>query len=123
MLGGDVTVAFFDATKNHFRADDYYMSDTAQCDGKNGVCPDERIGGHNDVTPLGGERHDGVTTVRYSRPLQTNEAIKDRPIPRHGSASVIAAIGPINSRKEANSHSSADKTTGNLDIVLVGSGF
>lgn len=49
MTGGDVVVAFYDARKREFRAEDYYMSHLAQCDGKQGVCPDERIGGKNDV--------------------------------------------------------------------------
>lgn len=33
-----------------FRAEDYHLSHLSQCDGKHGVCPDERIGGRNDVT-------------------------------------------------------------------------
>jgi hypothetical protein len=86
------------------------MSHTAQCDGKSGVCPDERIGGRNDVTLISGDRKNGVTTVTYSKPLQTNEAVNDRPIPSQGEVSVIAAFGPLNSRKEANAHSIRDKT-------------
>lgn len=76
------------------------------------MCPDSRIGGRNDVTLISGQRQDGVTTVTYRRPLQTNEAIKDRAIPPHGLVNVIAAIGPLNTRKEANAHGIPDKTAG-----------
>ncbi|KAE8740565.1 hypothetical protein FOCC_FOCC013898 [Frankliniella occidentalis] len=81
MVGGDVVVAYYDAKTATFHADDYYMSATAQCDGRNGVCPDQRIGGGNDVTLKYADRRNGVTTVRYTRPLITNDAIKDRNIP------------------------------------------
>ena len=50
MVGADVVVAFYDKDKREFRAEDYYMSQLAQCDGKHGVCPDHRLGGKNDVT-------------------------------------------------------------------------
>ena len=83
-----------------------------QCDGKSGVCPDERIGGRNDAVLVSGERKNGVTTIVYRRPLQTNEPINDRAILTDVEVSVIAAIGPLNSRKEANAHAIPDKTTG-----------
>lgn len=118
MVGGDIVVAFYDSDQGTFRAVDYYMSATAQCDGKNGVCPDERIGGRNDVTLISGERNRDVTTIIYRRPLQTNEPINDRPIPMEGEVSVIAAIGPLNARKEANAHAIPDKTTGNIYFHL-----
>ena len=111
-----MTVAFYDTTSRTFKAVDYYMSHTAQCDGKSGVCPDERIGGRNDVTLISGDRKDGVTIITYSRPLQTNEAVNDRSIPSQGEVSVIAAFGPLNSRKEANAHSIRDKTKDNNKI-------
>ncbi|XP_050304285.1 protein Skeletor, isoforms B/C isoform X2 [Anthonomus grandis grandis] len=110
MIGADVTVAYFDKETRSFRADDYYISHLSQCDGKSGVCPDERIGGRNDVIVLHGERSNGVTTIKYSRPLHTNEAINDRPIPENSPISVIAAFGPLNSRMEVNAHTSKDRT-------------
>lgn len=114
-MGADVTVAFYDSESRTFKAIDYYMSHTSQCDGKSGVCPDERIGGHNDVTLLNGKRERGVTTITYKRPLQTNE-VNDRPIPIDRDVSVIAAFGPLNARKEANSHSITDKTLEDVRI-------
>lgn len=49
MVNGDVVVAFYDKTQLRFRVEDYYISHLSQCDGKQGVCPDERIGGKNDA--------------------------------------------------------------------------
>ncbi|XP_018319148.1 protein Skeletor, isoforms B/C isoform X2 [Agrilus planipennis] len=116
MIGGDITVAFYDTSSRSFKAVDYYISHISQCDGKLGVCPDERIGGRNDVILLNGERKNGVTTITYTRPLQTNEAINDRPIPSQGEVSIIAAIGPLNARKEANAHSPMDKNSDDIRI-------
>ncbi|KAI5706345.1 hypothetical protein M8J75_007174 [Diaphorina citri] len=116
MVGGDVVVAYYNSETRTFHADDYYMSATSQCDGANGVCPDERIGGKNDVILVSGERRNGITTVTYKRPLQTNEPVNDRPIPLDRETSVIAAIGPLNSRKEANAHAIPDKTVEDIKI-------
>ncbi|XP_072384339.1 protein Skeletor, isoforms B/C [Diabrotica undecimpunctata] len=116
MVGGDVIVAFYDADDGTFHAVDYYISHTAQCDGKQGVCPDERIGGRNDATLISGSRENGITTVKFRRPLKTNEAINDQPIPLEGEVSVIAAFGPLNSLKEANAHTVTDKTTEDFRI-------
>lgn len=49
MVNGDVVVAFYDRSELRFRVEDYYISALSQCDGKQGVCPDERIGGKNDA--------------------------------------------------------------------------
>lgn len=50
------------------------------------------------------------------RPLRTNEPVKDRMIPET-ETSVIAAIGPLNLRGEANAHESPlDKTTEDIRI-------
>nr|XP_024216271.1 protein Skeletor, isoforms B/C [Halyomorpha halys] len=116
MVGGDVVVAYFDSDTQRFHAIDYFMSATSQCDGKNGVCPDERLGGRNDVELLSGERHMGVTKVVYRRPLHTNEPINDKPIPSSGDTYVIAAIGPLSSRKEAYAHGVRDKNNEDIRI-------
>ncbi|XP_034940095.1 protein Skeletor, isoforms B/C isoform X2 [Chelonus insularis] len=116
MAGGDVVVVGYDKKKKAFIAEDYYMSDLAQCDGKKGVCPDERLGGRNDVVYIDGHRKDGVTTVVYTRPLRTNEPEKDRIIPESGETSVIAAIGTFNERGEANAHWAGDKTSEDIRI-------
>lgn len=62
MIGGDVVVIGYDNRTGKFIAEDYYMSDFAQCDGKRGVCPDKRVGGRNDAVFVHGERNNGITT-------------------------------------------------------------
>lgn len=62
MIGGDVVVIGYNNRTGNFIAEDYYMSDIAQCDGKKGVCPDKRVGGRNDVVFVRGERKNGITT-------------------------------------------------------------
>lgn len=47
--------------------------------------------------------------------MSTNEPVKDRMIP-NTETSVIAAIGPLNLRGEANAHQSFDKTTEDIRI-------
>jgi hypothetical protein len=54
----------------------------------------------------------------YRRPLQTNEPINDRAVLTDVETSVIAAIGPLNSRKEANAHAIRDKTTGECGVCV-----
>lgn len=114
MVGADVAVVYYNIDQKTFHAVDYYITASSQCDGKNGVCPDERLGGRNDITLISGERKNGVTIVKFRRPLQTNEPINDRPIPSEGEVSIIAAIGPLNSRKEANAHDFRDRTLGEV---------
>ncbi|XP_076391454.1 protein Skeletor, isoforms B/C isoform X2 [Megachile rotundata] len=115
MIGGDVVVVAYNNRTGEFIAEDYYISEYAQCDGRKGVCPDERVGGKNDAALVHGERKNGVTTVTYMRPMRTNEPVKDRMIP-YTETSVIAAIGPLNVRGEANAHESFDKTTEDIRI-------
>lgn len=54
-------------------------------------------------------------SVTYMRPMSTNEPVKDKMIP-NTETSVIAAIGPLNLRGEANAHQSFDKTTEDIRI-------
>jgi len=65
MIGGDVVVIGYNNKTGKFIAEDYYMTDLAQCDGKRGVCPDQRIGGRNDATLVRGERKNGITTGTF----------------------------------------------------------
>ena len=93
---------------SHLIDPDCVISLFLKCDGSSGVCPDARVGGRNDVTLLDGKRLNGVTTVVFQRSLDAQERF-DQVIPPVGRVNVIAAIGPLNSRKEANYHSS-DRT-------------
>ena len=85
-----------------------------QCDGTNGACPDSRVGGRNDAVMLNGQRVNGVTTVVFQRSLDAQERF-DQVIPPVGRVNVIAAIGPLNSRKEANYHGS--ERTGTQGVI------
>lgn len=143
MIGADVAVAYYNSDDNKFYAGDYILNAKAQvisqivkmiqnskveienslsgrkCDGSNGACPDNRIGGRNDVSMLYGQRVNGVTTVAYQRSLDAQETKFDQVIPPVGRVNVIAAIGPLNSRKEANYHST-DRTgsQGNINHII-----
>lgn len=67
---------------------------------------------------VAGDRKNGVTYIKYKRFLQTNEPVNDQAIPTDREINVIAAIGPLNSRGEANSHSHTgeDHTTDDIKI-------
>lgn len=52
---------------------------------------------------VNGDRRNGVTTIKFRRPLQTND-VHDKSVPTDRNVSIIAAIGPLNSRREANAH-------------------
>lgn len=64
------------------------------------------------------DRKNGVTSIKYKRPLQTNEPVNDRAIPTDREISVIAAIGPLNSRREANAHSHDGMDVNSDDIQI-----
>lgn len=67
---------------------------------------------------MSGDRKNGVTFIKYKRYLQTNEPVNDQAIPTDREVNVIAAIGPLNARGEANSHAhtSEDHTTDDVKI-------
>lgn len=73
---------------------------------------------------LYGQRINGVTTVAYQRSLDAQQDKFDQVIPPVGRVNVIAAIGPLNSRKEANYHST-DRTgpQGMINWLTNGLGF
>lgn len=91
-----------------------------ECDGKNGVCPDERLGGRNDAVLVTGTRRNGVTCIMYRRPVQTNEAINDQPVSAAMdgvAALVIAAIGPLDGSEQPRAHAVEDATKGTYERV------
>lgn len=65
-----------------------------------------------------GDRKNGVTYVKYRRLLLTNDPVNDQPIPLGREVNVIAAIGPLNERKEANAHSTSPDSHTTDDIVM-----
>ena len=43
-----------------------------QCDGFEGLCPDQRVGGRNDASVIAGSRTpEDIVSVTYSRPYET----------------------------------------------------
>ncbi|ODN04126.1 Protein Skeletor, isoforms B/C, partial [Orchesella cincta] len=103
MVGADAVVVYFTPhAREKYHADDYFMSAKSQCDGKDGVCPDKRIGGSNDIQVLHGARKNGVTTVMFRRPMRARDgfdlALEDDEV------NIFVAIGNLNGRNEANYH-------------------
>lgn len=72
----------------------------------------------NGVFLVTADRKNGVTNVKYKRPLQTNDSNLDRPIEAGNDLSVIAAIGPLNSKGEANAHSHDGMGTNYEDMKI-----
>ncbi|XP_042228432.1 protein Skeletor, isoforms B/C-like [Homarus americanus] len=121
MLNSDIVVAYYDKDDGSFHAIDYSVTAKSQCDGTSGVCPDEQVNGRNDASVIGGERRDGITSITFSRPYETNDQL-DMPISRYSdNIPVIAAIGQLNARKEANYHEDLEiKSNVNLDFRATG---
>lgn len=65
-----------------------------------------------------GYQKNGVTSIKFRRPLQTNEPVNDRAFPIDREVSVIAAIGPLNIRREANAHSHTNVDVNTEDIQI-----
>ncbi|XP_011069702.1 cytochrome b561, DM13 and DOMON domain-containing protein At5g54830 [Sesamum indicum] len=105
MVGGDVAITGFKEGGIPF-ADDYYITKNSECmvneDGSvQGVCPDSMynatstIGLVNNTRCVYGHRKDGVSFVRYWRPLQSNDSKYDVKVDPRGNMIVIWAIGLI----------------------------
>ena len=78
MLGADPTVV--DMYNGTFRARDFYLNNRSQCSGMNGVCPDSRNGTDDVKTgSISGELDQGITLVRYVRPLVPSDVNDSAP--------------------------------------------
>ncbi|XP_078610306.1 protein Skeletor, isoforms B/C-like [Branchiostoma floridae x Branchiostoma japonicum] len=93
MVGSDVTVAWFDIDTP--RAVDYTLGAYSQCSGTSGVCPDDRVGGTDDNFDVTGTRINGITRIKYSRPINTGDTA-DKVIDPAQNMFISWAIGPIN---------------------------
>ncbi|KAF7139053.1 hypothetical protein RHSIM_Rhsim07G0163300 [Rhododendron simsii] len=105
MLGADVTVTGFTEDNGMSFADDFYISQYTECvkdeDGKvQGVCPDSMYEGLNAANTLVnnsvlvyGHRKDGVSFVRYQRPLNSDDKKFDLPVNPLDNMTVIWAMG------------------------------
>lgn len=54
-----------------------------------------------------GDRKKGVTIIKFKRPLKSADTTFDLNIPSDKFVSVIGAVGPLNSLREANAHSTS----------------
>ncbi|XP_021739481.1 cytochrome b561, DM13 and DOMON domain-containing protein At5g54830 [Chenopodium quinoa] len=102
MLLADVAVTGFTEEGMPF-AEDYYITDYSECSVDEnhvarGVCPDSLYNGSdsvNDTHLVYGHRKDGVSFIRYQRPLKANDPKNDVPVNQMENATVIWALGRI----------------------------
>ncbi|KAF9616558.1 hypothetical protein IFM89_030325 [Coptis chinensis] len=105
MYHADVAVTGFTEEGAPF-ADDYYITKYSECligkDGKvQGVCPDsiyqgsDPVGLVNNTRLFYGHRKDGVSFIRYQRPLDTVDDKYDIPVNLTANMTVIWALGSI----------------------------
>ncbi|KAL5980344.1 hypothetical protein ACLOJK_028252 [Asimina triloba] len=104
MLLADVAVTGFTEQGMPF-ADDYFITEYSECllskDGKvQGVCPDTIYEGSdpvavNNTRLIYGHRRDGVSFIRYARPLKSVDHKYDVPVNITANMTVIWALGII----------------------------
>ncbi|KAF3776726.1 Cytochrome b561 DM13 and DOMON domain-containing protein [Nymphaea thermarum] len=105
MLNADVAVTGFTEEGTPF-ADDYFITKYSECllnkEGSfQGVCPDaiyestDPIGSVNNTRLIYGHHRDGVSLIRYQRPLASSDTKFDIPVDPLDNATVIWALGLI----------------------------
>ncbi|KAK7247346.1 hypothetical protein RIF29_42227 [Crotalaria pallida] len=103
MIGADVAVAGFRVNGLPF-VDDFFITKYSECvtnsDGSvQGVCPDSAYEGpdkgKNNTMLIYGHRRDGVSFVRYRRPLTHVDGKYDHPVNHSANMTVIWAMGKI----------------------------
>ncbi|KAF3663134.1 Cytochrome, and DOMON domain-containing protein [Capsicum annuum] len=105
MMGGDVTVTGFKEDLSPF-ADDYFITKYSECmiskDGKvEGVCPDsiyegsDPVGLVNNTRLVYGHRKDGVSFIRFKKPLKSIDTKYDLQVNQNATMRVIWALGLI----------------------------
>jgi len=72
---------------------DYYLSNEATCFQGDGVCDDSAYGHKDDVTVLYGDLINGVTRIKYTRPLVGSDAAPIDITIADGSVGFVAAYG------------------------------
>ncbi|XP_028758837.1 cytochrome b561, DM13 and DOMON domain-containing protein At5g54830-like isoform X1 [Neltuma alba] len=105
MIGADVVVTGFKEDGFPF-VDDFYITKYSECMNKSngspeGVCPDsvyeasEGVSSENNTKLIYGHRKDGVSFVRYRRPLSKVQEKYDHPVNYTANMTVIWALGLI----------------------------
>ncbi|RWS23194.1 Protein Skeletor:-like isoforms D/E, partial [Leptotrombidium deliense] len=107
MVGADVAVAYFDSKLNRAIVQDYILTAKSQCNAQtgSGACPDSKYNDGKESLELVSWSHsNGFLNVVYKRKLDTGDEVSDHLIEPDRMATVIAAIGPLNSQKETAFH-------------------
>lgn len=104
MEGADVAVVFYDKSKSAVDVVDYYLSSKAQCSLNDGACPDVRIQGLQNINLLNWKYENNILIATYQRHLKSAEK-QDKSIELNKPTTVVAAIGPLNSKNEVAKHS------------------
>ncbi|XP_015080218.1 cytochrome b561, DM13 and DOMON domain-containing protein At5g54830 [Solanum pennellii] len=105
MMGGDVTFTGFKEDSSPF-ADDYFITKYSECmiskDGRvEGVCPDtiyegsDPVGLVNNTRLVYGQRKDGVSFIRFRKPLKSMDTKYDLQLNQNATMRVIWALGLI----------------------------
>jgi hypothetical protein len=84
MQGADIIIGA--VKKGKVKIEDHYA------DRKRGHSPDKKLGGENHVLNPAGEEADGVTTISFSRALDTGDKW-DKPIVAQGTSRIMIAYG------------------------------
>lgn len=109
MIDSDVTVVWYDQYDKRAKVVDYFITAKSQCapQSQSGACPDLRLsGGREDSQLLSWNYADGILKVAYRRPLTTGDSA-DKTFYVDSPITTVAAIGHLNSRREAAYHSIA----------------
>jgi len=109
MIDSDVTVVWYDQYDKRGKVVDYFITAKSQCapQSQSGACPDLRLsGGREDSQLLSWNYADGILKVAYRRPLTTGDSA-DKTFYVDSPITTVAAIGHLNSRREAAYHSIA----------------
>ncbi|GJP74165.1 hypothetical protein CLOP_g4793 [Closterium sp. NIES-67] len=114
----DVVIAGFDEVAKPF-VEDYYITSYGECNLEKkvpeGVCPDRLLGGGNssldNVDLIYGHRVDGITFVRFRRPLVSPDKRFDHDIDAEDEMNVIWALGSLKPVPSPSSSSSSSSTS------------
>lgn len=107
MVGADATLVFYNSELKKAEVVDYILTAKSQCapQSSSGACPDQYIlGGQQNSELVSWNYADGVLKVTYKRALKTGDDNADQTIFTSSPVTIVAAIGPLNSKKEAAYH-------------------
>ncbi|XP_015782151.1 protein Skeletor, isoforms B/C [Tetranychus urticae] len=107
MIGADVAVTFYDTLTSSVQVVDYTLKHKSQCapQSYSGACPDDlTLGGRQDLIMISGNYLNGYLKSIYKRNIITGDPNADQDILPDEYATIVAAIGPVNSRRQAAYH-------------------